>query len=64
VSARRRHSVLYELGWRRVALKHKRTVQARAGVTLSDAPETVWLSPAAGEASQRSFDDLLAHDAA
>lgn len=35
-----------ELGWRMVSLKMKRTVQSRAGDTLADAPEVVWLSPA------------------
>lgn len=33
------------LGWRRVDLRHVRTVQARAGGRLSAAPEGVWLSP-------------------
>lgn len=34
-----------DLGWRSVALRHNRTVQARRGSTLSAAPEFVWLSP-------------------
>lgn len=34
-----------DLGWRMVPLAHKRTVQARAGGTLSAAPEVLWLSP-------------------
>lgn len=38
-----------DLGWRSVALSHKRTVQARAGSTLSIAPEVVWLSPSVPE---------------
>ena len=33
------------LDWRRIDLNHKRTAQARAGGTLSVAPECVWLSP-------------------
>lgn len=33
------------LGWRMVPLRMKRTVQSRAGGTLADAPEVVWLSP-------------------
>lgn len=36
---------LDELGWRMVPLKHKRTVTARKGSTLDEAPEVVWLSP-------------------
>lgn len=38
------------LGWRSVDLRMKRTVQSRAGDTLPDAPETIWLSPAVVEA--------------
>jgi DNA adenine methylase len=34
------------LGWRSVDLRMKRIVQSRAGGTLPDAPETLWLSPA------------------
>lgn len=34
------------LGWRRVDLRHNRTVQARAGGSLKLAPETVWLNDA------------------
>ncbi len=34
------------LGWRSLPMKHKRSVQARSGSTLSYAPEAVWLSPA------------------
>lgn len=34
------------LGWPRVELGHHRSVQARAGGTLTAAPEGVWLSPA------------------
>lgn len=33
------------LGWRMIPLRHKRMVQARAGGTLTAAPEVVWLSP-------------------
>lgn len=31
-----------DLGWRAIPLARKRSVQARAGSTLSDAPEVVW----------------------
>lgn len=33
------------LAWRSVDLRMKRTIQSRAGDTLPDAPETLWLSP-------------------
>jgi DNA adenine methylase len=33
------------LGWRSLDLAMKRTVQARSGGSLPDAPKTVWLSP-------------------
>ena len=33
------------LGWESVSMKRKRSVQARAGGTLSYAPEMVWISP-------------------
>lgn len=33
------------LGWRRIDLDRKRTVQERARATLTAAPEAVWLSP-------------------
>ncbi len=36
-------------GWRMVPLRMKRTVQSRAGGSLADAPEVVWLSPAVPE---------------
>jgi DNA adenine methylase len=32
------------LGWREVPLKHTKTVQARAGGSLDDAPEVVWVN--------------------
>jgi DNA adenine methylase len=37
------------LGWRSLDLGMKRTVQGRAGGTLPNAPETLWLSPAVPE---------------
>lgn len=33
-----------DLGWRMLPMKHKRSVQARSGSTLSDAPEALWLN--------------------
>jgi len=43
-----------ELGWTRLDLVHKRSVTARSGSTLADAPEAVWINPAL-EASPRSL---------
>ena len=48
------------LGWRALALQRKRTVQARAGATLTASPETVWLSPNIAERELRfAFDGEL-----
>lgn len=44
------------LDWRKVPLQMKRTVQARDGGELADAPEYVWLSPAI--ATNRLFAEL------
>ena len=43
-----------DLGWTRLDLVHKRSVTARSGSTLADAPEAVWINPAL-EASPRSL---------
>lgn len=40
------------LGWTAVALPRKRSVQARKGSTLTDAPECLWLSPTIERAQQ------------
>lgn len=34
-----------DLGWQAIPLRHKRSVQARSGSTLSYAPEVLWISP-------------------
>lgn len=48
------------LGWRRVDLRHSRTVQARAGGTLASAPETVWLSPLVPEPVAQLWTEVVA----
>lgn len=48
------------LGWRCIKLRQKRTVQARAGSTLSVAPEVLWLNDAVPE----TVPDLFNGDAA
>lgn len=47
------------LGWRMVQLSMKRTVQARGGSTLADAPEVVWLSPSVPAPVGSLFSGLL-----
>lgn len=46
------------LGWRSVDLRMKRTVQSRAGDSLPDAPETLWLSPNVPAETGSLFDHL------
>lgn len=50
-----------DLGWTAISLPRKRSVQARAGSKLTDAPEVLWLSPAV-ESAQGSL--LAGADAA
>jgi DNA adenine methylase len=49
-----------DLGWRMVPLRMKRTVQSRAGGTLADAPEVVWLSRAVPEVVPNLLDGTAA----
>jgi DNA adenine methylase len=44
-----------QLGWTRLELAHKRSVTARSGSTLADAPETVWINPAVEASPRRLF---------
>lgn len=48
-----------DLGWRRIPLVHKRTVQARSGGTLSTAPEGIWLSPLVPEPVPNLFEEAI-----
>lgn len=41
-----------DLGWEAVPLPRKRSVQARSGSKLTDAPEVLWLSPSLSVAQQ------------
>lgn len=49
-----------DLGWRSLKLRHKRSVQARAGGKLSDAPETVWLNDRVPEIGQLELSEATA----
>lgn len=47
------------LDWRMVPLRMKRTVQARDGGSLADAPEVVWLSPTIDAAAASLFTEAI-----